>query len=81
MCGLVCRPPFDAAFTICHTRFLVSPSPPFARKRNDDVFPPVTATLKIPSPTFGKKVSTPDEIAVFKGHGGQYSMRYDWLLE
>ncbi len=47
---------------------------------NDDVFPPATVSTTITAPTSGADVQGPEQIAVFKGHGGQYTVRYAWAL-
>jgi len=49
----------------------------------DDVFPPVTARLDVPSATHrftGGKVDSAEGVATFSGHGGKYDLTYDWRL-
>jgi hypothetical protein len=50
---------------------------------SDDIFPPVTATVSIPSLTSrwaGGKTDSPEAVATFKGHGGHYRVAYDWRM-
>jgi hypothetical protein len=49
----------------------------------DDVFPPVTVRVNIPSLTArwaGGKTDSPEGIATFVGHGGKYQVVYDWRM-
>lgn len=50
---------------------------------NDDVFPPVSVRTSIPSLTArwtGGRTDSPERTVTVKGHGGQYSVTYDWRL-
>ena len=50
---------------------------------NDDVFPPVSVSTSIPSLTArwtGGRTDSPERTVTVKGHGGQYSVTYDWRL-
>ncbi|MBL7809122.1 MAG: hypothetical protein JNN28_14980 [Saprospiraceae bacterium] len=49
---------------------------------DDDIFPPKTVTISIPSQKvrFNGKTETGERIAKFKGHDGQYAVYYDWHL-
>jgi hypothetical protein len=53
------------------------------KAREDDIFPPHNAIVKIPRANFrwpnGAK-NSPREIAMFEAHKGKYSIRYDWLI-
>lgn len=46
----------------------------------DDVFPPVTVSVEIPSAnaTWNGKSDSPEAVAVFAGHDGRYDVTYDW---
>jgi hypothetical protein len=49
----------------------------------DDVFPPRTVKVSIPSLTAkwpGGKSDSPEGIATFIGHGGKYEVTYDWRM-
>jgi large-conductance mechanosensitive channel len=49
----------------------------------DDVFPPVSVRTSIPSLTArwtGGRTDSPERTVTFKGHGGQYTVTYDWQL-
>lgn len=50
---------------------------------SDDVFPPVTLSINIPSLNArwpGGKTDSPEKIATWTGHGGKYQLTYDWRL-
>ena len=50
---------------------------------NDDVFPPVSVSTSIPSLTArwtGGRTDSPERTVTVKGHGGQYSVTYDWRM-
>jgi hypothetical protein len=49
----------------------------------DDVFPPQTVHIRIPSLTArwpGGKTDGPQRTVVFSGHNGKYTITYDWRL-
>jgi len=49
----------------------------------DDVFPPQTVRVRIPSLTArwtGGKTDGPEHTVVFTGHNGKYTLTYDWRL-
>ncbi|HMG43636.1 MAG TPA: hypothetical protein VK611_20060 [Acidimicrobiales bacterium] len=49
----------------------------------DEVFPPTTARLDVPTATHrfpGGAIDSSESTAVFSGHGGKYELRYDWRL-
>lgn len=49
----------------------------------DEVFQPITVFVKIPSLTTRWPVGrtdSPEQTVVFKGHGGEYRLTYDWRL-
>jgi hypothetical protein len=50
---------------------------------NDDVFTPIRVSISIPSLTArwpGGRTDGPERTVTVKGHGGQYSVTYDWRL-
>ena len=49
----------------------------------DEVFPPKTVRLDVPSATHrfpGGAIDSTEQTVEFKGHGGTYELRYDWRL-
>ncbi len=49
----------------------------------DDVFTPVSVRTSIPSLTArwtGGRTDSPERTVTFKGHGGQYTVTYDWRM-
>jgi hypothetical protein len=49
----------------------------------DDMFTPFTATINIPSLNArwpGGMTNGPNKVITFKGHGGRYTVEYDWRL-
>ncbi len=48
----------------------------------DDIFTPVTVSVQIPSknPRFSTGLVSPQDVAVFKAHGGRYEVTYDWRV-
>lgn len=48
----------------------------------DDIFTPVTVSVQIPSknPRFATGLVSPQDVAVFKAHGGRYEVTYDWRV-
>ncbi|NIJ52868.1 hypothetical protein [Dyadobacter arcticus] len=53
-----------------------------SRAWNDDVFPPLSAKIKIPSLStrWNGKTDSPEQVIRFRGHGGEYHLTYDWRL-
>lgn len=49
----------------------------------DDIFPPITAQISIPSLNArfqGGRTDSPEAIATFSGHDGKYQVTYDWRV-
>ena len=54
-----------------------------AQRLKDDVFPPVSVRVSIPSLTArwtGGRTDGPERTVTTSGHGGRYSITYDWRL-